>query len=65
MSNTENTPKLGGRGDKWGPEGHFVLLLGVIAILNEEKIKASTHRDLVLEVFKAKGLDEYTWEGIR
>ncbi len=65
MSNSENSLKAGGRGDKWGPDGHFALLIGFIAILDEEKIKPSTHKDLVLEAFKAKGLDEYTWEGIR
>lgn len=39
--------------------------MGLIAILDEEKIKASAYKDLLLEAFKAKGLDKYTWEGIR
>ncbi|OIW27456.1 hypothetical protein CONLIGDRAFT_682507 [Coniochaeta ligniaria NRRL 30616] len=60
----KNSLKAGGR-DKWGPEGHLGLLMGLIAILDKEKIKASTHKDVVLEAFKAQGLEDYTWEGIR
>jgi hypothetical protein len=54
MSNSENNLRAGGR-DKWGLEGHLALLLGLNAILDKEKIKPSTHKDLVLEAFECKG----------
>jgi hypothetical protein len=61
----ETTIKAGGRGDRWGPDGHFGLLMGLIAVLGEEKISLSKHKDLILEAFKDQGRDDYTWEGVR
>lgn len=60
----EHTIKTG-RGDRWGPSGHFGLLMGLDAVLREEKISLSKHKDLILEAFEAEGLEGYTWEGIR
>lgn len=65
MSNSETNQKASGRTEKWGLEAHVVLLKGLIAAIDEENMKPAKHKDLVLAVFAAEGLDGYTWEGIR
>ncbi len=41
------------------------LQIGLLAVLDEEKISIAKHKDLIIASFKAQGLDKYTWEGAR
>lgn len=63
----DNTPKAGGPGNKWGPDAHFALLMGLNAVLEKHSIKATIrdHLELIFEEFQAQGLDNYSREAIR
>ncbi|KAB5585789.1 hypothetical protein GE09DRAFT_1048832 [Coniochaeta sp. 2T2.1] len=65
MSDTDNKVKAQRGGEKWSPEAHMTLLLGLLAVVKQEGTQLSTHKDLLVGTFKDHGLDDFTWEGIR
>lgn len=64
ISNMEHQAKAG-RGDRWGPSGHFGLLMGLLAVIRRENISLKKHKELILAAFESEGLEDYTWEGVR
>ena len=65
MTGNDNTIKASKCGEKWSPEAHLTLLLGLHAVIKQEGVQLFTHRDLLVDTFKNNGLNDFTWEGIR
>jgi hypothetical protein len=53
------------KNQKWGPEAHVTLISALLAAMDQANVRPTDHKESILDVFKAKGLDDFTWEGIR